>query len=68
MEGLDVEAGRDFALAESDDEWVQTIADLLADAELRQRIAHHAREVVESQYDWTALRPAVQAAYARIAP
>jgi glycosyltransferase involved in cell wall biosynthesis len=67
MEGLDVAAGCDYAVAESEDEWVQTIANLLRDADLRQRIANRARAVIERQYDWTALRPALHAAYARMA-
>jgi len=68
MEGLDVEARRDYAVAESADDWVSTITELLDDPERRRRTALRARELVERSYDWSALRPAVHAAYAGVTP
>ncbi len=64
MEGLDAEPGVHYAAAETASDWVASIQRLLWDAELRRALACKARALVEERYDWQALRPRVQAAYA----
>jgi polysaccharide biosynthesis protein PslH len=66
MEGLDVEPGQHFLLAESPSEWVASLKRLLGDAELRQRLAHNGRALIEQRYDWSALRADVASAYGSI--
>jgi glycosyltransferase involved in cell wall biosynthesis len=67
MEGLDAEPGRHFWCAETSEQWVAAVDRLLRDASLRQRLAREARVLVEHTYDWSAIRPALGAAYARFA-
>jgi glycosyltransferase involved in cell wall biosynthesis len=51
-EGLDVVNGRDLLLADSPQEMADAVCSLLADAELRARLAAAGRACVEKQYDW----------------
>jgi glycosyltransferase involved in cell wall biosynthesis len=51
-EGLDVVNGRDLLLADSPHEMAEAVCGLLADAELRARLAAAGRACVEKQYDW----------------
>jgi len=64
MEGIDAEPERHFLRAESAAEWIAALRGLLADADLRQRLAAAARTLVEERYDWSAVRAEVRAAYA----
>jgi glycosyltransferase involved in cell wall biosynthesis len=64
MEGIEAEPGVHYLLAHTPDEWARSINCLLHDAELRRAIACRARALVEQRYDWSAMRPRVQAAYA----
>jgi glycosyltransferase involved in cell wall biosynthesis len=63
MEGLEVEPGVHYLAAESPSDWVRELRRLLGDAALRQRLAHAGRQLVEQQYDWSAIRAEVRAAY-----
>jgi glycosyltransferase involved in cell wall biosynthesis len=42
---------------------VSALQRLLGDAALRQRLAHAGRQLVEQQYDWSAIRAEMRAAY-----
>jgi glycosyltransferase involved in cell wall biosynthesis len=64
MEGLDAEPGEDFLVAETASEWVAVLQRLLKDSDLRARLAHNGRVLVERRYYWSALRAEVSAAYA----
>jgi len=66
MEGLDAEAGVDYVQADSAEDWAKAIARLLQDVAARERIASSARALVERQYDWSAIRPALAAAYEQL--
>jgi glycosyltransferase involved in cell wall biosynthesis len=63
MEGLETEPGVHYVAAESPAEWVNVLHRLLGDAALRQRLAHAGRQLVEQQYDWSAIRAEMRAAY-----
>jgi glycosyltransferase involved in cell wall biosynthesis len=63
MEGLETEPGVHYVAAESPAEWVNALHRLLGDAALRQRLAHAGRQLVEQQYDWSAIRAEMRAAY-----
>jgi len=64
MEGLEAEAGIHYLQADTAAEWVDLLVRVLADADLRQRLACEARALVTERYDWTARREQVRAAYA----
>ena len=49
--------------AQKPSDWVRELKRLLADAALRQRLAHAGRYLVEQQYDWSAIRADMRAAY-----
>jgi glycosyltransferase involved in cell wall biosynthesis len=63
MEGLETEPGVHYVAVESPAEWVNALHRLLGDAALRQRLAHAGRQLVEQQYDWSAIRAEMRAAY-----
>jgi len=64
MEGLDAEPDEDYLVAESAAEWVTALQRLLRDADLRTRLAHNGRALIERRYDWSALRAQASDAYA----
>jgi glycosyltransferase involved in cell wall biosynthesis len=66
MEGLSVEPGVDYVRAESADEWVHAIREVLGDATVRTVTARRARRLVEERYSWDALRTAVHVVYASV--
>jgi glycosyltransferase involved in cell wall biosynthesis len=66
MEGLDVEPGQHFLLAESPTEWVACLKRILGDVELRRRLARNGRALIEQRYQWSALRADVASAYGSI--
>ena len=66
MEGLEVEPGTHFLLAESPAEWVASLKRVLGDVELRQRLARNGRTLVEQRYDWSAIRADALSAYGAI--
>ncbi len=66
MEGLDVEPGEDFVRADRPDEWAEALARLLGTHAERRRIAANARSRVERTYDWHAIAPTLDAAYASL--
>lgn len=68
MAGLEVSPERDFLQVEEPDPgaWARALAALLTDLETRQRIAANARALVERHYDWSAIAPRLDAAYASL--
>ena len=67
MEGLDAEPGSHFLSADTADEFAACIRRLVNDVELRRALARRARALVETRYDWSAIRDDVRAAYAWLA-
>lgn len=51
-EGLDVTHGEDILIADSPEEFANSVCGLLRDAGLRGRIAQNGRKLVENKYDW----------------
>jgi glycosyltransferase involved in cell wall biosynthesis len=68
MEGLEAEPDVHYLLADSADEWTASLRRLLDDVSLRQRLACHARALVEERYTWSAMRDRVREAYAWLNP
>jgi len=64
MEGLEAEPDTHFVPADTVADWVDSISRLLSDVELRRGLAHAARQRVEERYQWSAVRPMLEAAYA----
>jgi glycosyltransferase involved in cell wall biosynthesis len=64
IEGLEVEPGVHHLQADTSDEWISSLRQILADGELRQRLACDARRLVEQRYDWSAMREPLRQAYA----
>jgi polysaccharide biosynthesis protein PslH len=64
MEGLEAEPSVHFLQVETAEEWVDAVERVASDRGLRQRLACNARALVEERYDWSALAPRVQSAYA----
>jgi glycosyltransferase involved in cell wall biosynthesis len=64
MEGIDAEPDVHFLAAESADDWLTQLRRLFEDGALRERLVHEGRSLVEQRYDWSAMRPRLQAAYA----
>jgi sugar transferase (PEP-CTERM/EpsH1 system associated) len=54
-QGVEGEAGRDFLLANTVDEQVGAISELLADPERARALGRRGREFVERNYDWEAV-------------
>lgn len=52
-EGLEIDPGRDFMLANDPSAFAESIRNLLDDRDLYERIAARARKTVEQKYDWT---------------
>ena len=63
MEGLEAEPDVHYLAAESPLDWVSALQRLLEDIALRQRLARAGRQLVEQQYDWSAIQAEVHAAY-----
>lgn len=51
-EGLDVTHGKDILLADTPIEFATQTITLLHDADLRARLARHARHLIETRYNW----------------
>jgi glycosyltransferase involved in cell wall biosynthesis len=51
-EGLDVSHGENILLADTPNEFAAQTVALLRDAGLRERLAQHARKLVETRYNW----------------
>jgi polysaccharide biosynthesis protein PslH len=60
-EGLRAEPGCDYLLADTAAETVRAIMDLRENPELHASIAHAGRELVQRQYEWSALAAALAA-------
>lgn len=54
LEGLDVEVPNELLQADSPDQWIQTITELLNHPDMRNTIAQKARTAVEARYSWPA--------------
>ena len=52
-EGLEIEAGKDFIVADDPAVFAESIKRLLCDRGLYQDIVFHARKTVEQKYDWS---------------
>jgi polysaccharide biosynthesis protein PslH len=63
MEGLEAEPDTHYLQAETADEWIARLRQLIADPVLRRRLACSARALVQARYHWPALREQVRAAY-----
>lgn len=64
MEGLDAEPDTHFLAAETAAEWVMSLKRLFGDPPVRRRLADNARALVQQRYDWSAIQPEIDAAYA----
>jgi len=64
MEGLAAEPGQHFVRADSAEAWIQALQRLLTVSEERAVLARRARALIDEHYDWSAIRPALQSAYA----
>lgn len=53
--GLGLEHGKSVWIADTAEEFAEAIEQLLANSDLRRRIAAAAREIAETQFDWKAL-------------
>ena len=63
-EGFDVTEGRELLLADTPAEFAAAVLDLLKDEAKRASLGEAARRFVEQGYDWAAILPKVEAAYA----
>ncbi len=53
--GIDCQAGHDLLIADTPEDFARDIVRLLADAELRARLARNGRALAERLYDWDSL-------------
>ncbi len=67
MEGIEAEPGVHYLQVGSPEEWAETLGRLFRDVDWRSRLASHGRALVEGTYDWSAVAPALRAAYAHLA-
>lgn len=54
LEGLEVEIPKELLLADSPDQWVHAVTQLLTDHDRRNTLAQQARKCVEDRYSWSA--------------
>jgi glycosyltransferase involved in cell wall biosynthesis len=66
VEGLDVTPGRDFVLAETDEEFCEAIVGLLADDERRRTLGRAARRWAAANFDPERAAEAYEALYRRV--
>ncbi len=66
INGLDLTAGRDVAVAESAEEMAAAIDGLLADAARRREMESHARKTVEREFHWDAIARRQKKLYNRL--
>jgi glycosyltransferase involved in cell wall biosynthesis len=64
--GLSIEPGREFLLAETDDELVDALERVLVDVELRMSLGRAARAWAERSMGWESVADAYDALYARL--
>ncbi|NPV68016.1 MAG: glycosyltransferase [Anaerolineae bacterium] len=65
-DGIDIRDGRDVILAREPAEISRAAIRLLQDAELRRRIAHHGRRLVETRYTWGHVASAYEDLYSQL--
>jgi sugar transferase (PEP-CTERM/EpsH1 system associated) len=63
-EGYPVSDGQQLMLADAPDEFAAAVVDLLREPRRREALGQTARAFVERKYDWRAIVPIVEAAYA----
>jgi len=51
-EGIEMKPGRDYLLAETPSEFMEQIIRLLKEPELRDKISHNSRSLIERKYQW----------------
>jgi glycosyltransferase involved in cell wall biosynthesis len=66
MEGLIAQPGEHYVNADTAEAWIQALRRMLTLPEERATLARRARALVEQHYDWSAIRPALHAAYASL--
>lgn len=66
VEGLDLVSGRDFLLAESDEEFVAAISELLKDERRRTELARGARAWAEANLSWERVALEYEALYRKL--
>ncbi len=62
-ENIDVAGGRDILIADSPDEFANSVIRLLGNASLRKEIGRNARDLVEKKYSWDAIAEEQQRVY-----
>jgi len=62
-EGLPVTSGQHLILADDPQAFAQAIVDLLLDENARQAMGQAAAQLVQEQFDWSAVIPTVESAY-----
>lgn len=55
VEGIAIEEGRHYVLAETESQWVEAISALMSNPLRWRDLANHGREVVGNEYDWKAI-------------
>lgn len=64
-EGISVEHGRDMLLADKPEGFAKAVISLLKDRDRRAELGANAAKVVQATYDWSAIIPRAESAYAR---
>lgn len=65
-EGLEIEPGKDFLMADDPPAFAESITNLLADNGLYEQIAQTARKTVERKYDWSEASKKMTRIYSRL--
>jgi glycosyltransferase involved in cell wall biosynthesis/GT2 family glycosyltransferase len=66
VNGLELEAGEDYLLAATPEDFAARIESLAGDAELRRRLERRARRTVEDRFSWTALGAKQRELYSKL--
>jgi len=65
-EGLDLEKGTHLLLADRPEDFAEGILDLLGNQDLRTQLGRNGREVVLTQYDWSAIGAKLEGVYEEV--
>jgi polysaccharide biosynthesis protein PslH len=65
-EGLSVIGGQHYLAADSVEQWVSSITDLVENPTLRNRLRNQARSLVERTYDWNVIGADLRRVYERV--
>ncbi|MFN8715469.1 MAG: glycosyltransferase, partial [Gemmatimonadaceae bacterium] len=66
-EGLGVTSGKELLIANTPDEFVNRVRQLVTDDRLWLAVASHARARLQADFSWAALGPRLRAHYAEVA-